>query len=152
MIRASLFAIFLLFAFCCNAQNSKDTTKQAIPEAKKDTILQVNLDTMSVSVPAGPPAYQASATRVWEIKNTRIALTFNYKEKTADVREWITMHPYFYATDSIVLDAKSMRVDSVMLSGPKGKSKLNFVYENDHLKIHFGKQYKATETIEQSGG
>ena len=132
-----------LHAFISNAQNS--STSQA---GSKDTVQQITLDTLTVTAPAGAPVYRASATRVWDIKNTRVALNFNWKEKTADVKEWIKLRPYFYATDTLVMDAKSMRIDSVMLVGKKGNTKLNYTYEKDELKIRFGQEYKMNDTIE----
>ncbi len=127
--------LFLLFisAFVCHAQ--KDTA-------------QVNMDTLVVSAAAGAPVYRAAATRVWEIKNTRVALTFDWQGKTASAHEWIKLRPYFYATDTLVLDAKSMRIDSVMLAGKKGNTKLDYTYEKDELKIRFGHQYKMNDTVE----
>ncbi len=129
----SCFAVLMMSAVICRAQ--KDTA-------------QVNMDTLVVSATAGAPVYRASATKVWEIKNTRVALTFNWQEKTAGVHEWIKLRPYFYATDTLELDAKSMHIDSVMLVGKKGNTKLNYSYEKDALKIRFGKQYKMNDTVE----
>ena len=133
MKKLSLLFASVLSATLSNAQNSNDTTKQVL------------LDTLTVTAPAAPPVYRASAARVWDIKNTRIALKFNWLEKTADAREWIKLRPYFYATDTMVLDAKSMRIDSVMLVDKKGNTKLNYTYDKDELKIHFGKEYKMND-------
>ena len=136
MKKLSFLFAAVLCAFVSNAQGSKDTVQQ------------VTGDTVSVTAPAGAPVYRASATRVWDIKNTRIALKFNWNEKTADVREWIKLRPYFYATDTLVMDAKSMRIDSVMLVGKKGNTNLKYTYEKDELKIRFGAAYKMTDTVE----
>jgi aminopeptidase N len=108
----------------------------------------VNLDTISIMAQAGAPVYRAAAPRVWEIKNTRIALTFDWKQKTADAKEYITLHPYFYPTDTLVLDAKSMRIDSVLLKGTKGSARVKYSYENAQLKIYFDRKYCMNETIE----
>ncbi|WP_345078040.1 M1 family metallopeptidase [Nemorincola caseinilytica] len=107
----------------------------------------VYLDTLRISVPAGPMPYQASATRVWDIVNTRIALSFDRKEKTADAREWLKLRPYFYATDTMELDAKGMRMDSVLLVSKKGNTPLRYTYEKDKLRITFDKTYAATDTV-----
>ena len=127
----------ILCVSVCNAQTSS-----------KDTVQSITLDTLTVTAPAGPPEYRASSSKVWDIKNTRVALSFNWKEKTADAREWIKLHPYFYATDTLVMDAKSMRIDSVMLVGKKGNTKLDYTYQKDQLKIRFGQVYKMTDSIE----
>ncbi len=92
-------------------------------------------------------AYRASATRVWDITHTRVALSFNWKEKTANGQVWINLHPYFYATDSLVLDAKGMKIDSVYLSNERS-AKLDFVYKDDQLKIKLLRPYQNTDTIQ----
>jgi len=115
----------------------------------KDTAAQhITLDTLTVTAKAGPDAYRASATHVWDFKNTRIALSFNRKEKTADAKEWIKMRPFFYPTDTIVLDAKGMRIDSVELVTKKGNAHLNYTYENNQLTIRFGHLYHSSDTVE----
>lgn len=115
--------------------------------AQVDSV-HVLLDTLSVSAQPARPEYRGAATRAWDIKNTRIALTFNYAERTADAREWITLHPYFYETDSLVLDAKSMRIDSVVLMTKSEKQRLDYTYAKDQLRIHFRRKYAANESIE----
>ena len=115
--------------------------------AQQDSV-KVNLDTLTISAAAGAPVYRASATRVWDIKNTRVALTFDWEGKTADVHEWIKLRPYFYATDTLVLDAKDMRIDSLMQVSKKGNTRLNYTYQKDQLKIRFGQTYKMNDTIE----
>jgi len=113
----------------------------------KDTIQSVTLDPLEVTAPAGAPEYRPSAPRAWDIKNTRLALTFDNIAKTADVREWISLHPYFYATDTLALDAKGMRIDSVQLLGKTGTTKLNYTYANDRLVIRFAKEYTASDSV-----
>ena len=113
-----------------------------------DTINEVTLDTLSITAPAGAPLYRASATRVWDIKNTRIALSFNWNEKTADVKEWITLHPYFYPSGTVELDAKGMRIDSVLLMGRKGNTPINYSYANDKLVLTLGKEYPVNDTLQ----
>ena len=109
--------------------------------------LRIDLDTLTVSATPVPTPYQPSATLVWDIIHTRIALTFDRKEKTAAAREWIKLRPYAYATDTLVLDAKGMKIDSVALMWMGKLSILNYTYENDELKIRFDKKYAITDTI-----
>lgn len=136
MKKTSFLLVLVLCTIICRAQSNTDTAQH------------ITLDTLTVSAPAGAPVYRAAATKVWDIKNTRVALQFNWLQKTADVKEWIKLAPYFYATDTLVMDAKSMRIDSVMLVGKKGNTKLNYTYEKDELKMRFGKEYKMNDTIE----
>lgn len=108
----------------------------------------INLDTLKISAIAGPVPYQASAPIIWDIIHTRVALSFDQMNKTADVREWIHLRPHFYSTDTLELDAKGMRIDSVLLVGKKGNTYLKHTYKDDKLKIWTGKIYTANDTLQ----
>lgn len=112
-----------------------------------ESMLAITLDTLSVKAAPGLPPVQPATTRAWEIMNTSVALNFDWMGKTADVKEWIKLRPYFYPVDSIVLDAKSMQLDSVELLGKKGNTPLKYTYANDQLVVRFGNEYKMTDTI-----
>jgi Aminopeptidase N len=90
--------------------------------------------------------YRAAATQAWDIEHTKVALSFNWKQKTADGQAWITLHPYFYPTDSLVLDAKSMKVDSVVLVGNGVYMPLKFE-DGDSIKVKFDRNYTVKEHI-----
>lgn len=116
--------------------------------AQSADTLHIDLDTLTISATPAPTPYQPSATLVWDIIHTRIALSFDRIEKTAAAREWIKLRPYAYATDTLVLDAKGMKIDSVtMMWGGKLKT-LSYTYQNDELKIRFDKKYETTDTID----
>ena len=130
-----LFLSVLLSGLSCLAQSSP-----------ADTAQQINLDTLTVSSAAS--GYRGAATREWEIVHTRIALTFDWAAKTAAAKEWITLHPYCYATDTLVLDAKSIHIDTVAVAGKKGLTPLHYTYANNQVKIFFGCVHKMNDTIQ----
>ena len=142
MKNSSFFLYFLLCALAANA-GTKNNHLTA-----RDTMQHITLDTLEIDLKPTAPSYQPSNPRVWEITNTKVALSFNWKAKTADTREWIKMHPYFYQTDSIVLDAKGMRIDSIMLAAKTGNRALKYTYENNKLAIHFDHAYKQGDSVE----
>ena len=121
---------------------------QARHHVAADTTEHVTLKELSVSSKGGKPPYQATVTQAWKIARTRVALSFDWKGKTADAREWITARPWCYATDSIVLDAKSMRIDSVCVNTKAGRKPLQFDYTNDRLSVKLDRTYTATDSIE----
>jgi len=134
--------IFILLMLLFGIINSNAQTSSV------DSAQHVTLDTLTVTAPPGPPAYRATPARIWEIRNTRIALHFDWIRKSADAREWIKLRPFLYTTDTLVLDAKGMRIDSVQLTGKKGNTNLDYTYENDQLKIRFAQAYSHTDSIE----
>ncbi len=109
--------------------------------------LRIDLDTLTVSAPPAITPYRPSATLVWDIIQTRIALTFDRKEKTANAREWIQLRPYAYATDTMMLDAKGMKIDSVALVASGKMSPVKFLYKDDELKIKFDRRFTSIDTV-----
>lgn len=125
-------------------QTSTGTTDSST--ARK--LAEITLDTIEVIAPCGPAPYQASAARVWEIKHTRIALSFDMEDRTADAREWIKLHPYFYPTDTLVLDAKGIQLDSIRLLGRNSGVKFTYASKRDQLRIQFARKFASSDSIE----
>lgn len=96
----------------------------------------------AITVNAGDDAYRATATMDWDITHTNVSISFNFKEKTADGTAIIDLHPYFYSSDKIVLDAKSMSIKSVKANGKNLKTN----YTNDSLTIYLDRKYHRTES------
>lgn len=108
-----------------------------------------NIDTVTISAFNNPMnIFRASAPQVWNIVHTRVALNFDYKEKTANGQEWVVLQPYFYPTDSIVLDAKGMKIESVSI-GHNDKP-VKFTYDSLQLKIQLDRTYTKEEQLKLS--
>ena len=138
LLSISLITSFVILAGC-------DLSKKT---AKKPDGEHITLDTVEVHATKAEPVYRASATKVWQIEHTRIALNFDWEAQTADAREWISLHPYFYPTDTICLDAKGMRIDSVVATTKNRTFKPTFVHENNELKIYLGQVCQAADSVE----
>lgn len=104
----------------------------------------VSLDTLTISASDPINIYRATATRHWDITHTRAALSFDFPTRTAIGRAWITVHPYFYESDTLELDAKGMKIDSVVFAD--SRKPLKYTYEKDRLKITFDKKYRQQDT------
>jgi aminopeptidase N len=108
----------------------------------------VELPEISVTANKGAmEQYRASAARVWDITHTSARLSFNMKARTADGTAWIRMKPYFYATDTIVLDAKGMTVSKVALANDSTRM-LDYSYRDDQLFIKLGRTYTKNDSLE----
>lgn len=112
---------------------------QSCSSSRKTTrpvVQHISLDTLSVTAkPLSPDRYNPSEPRIWDITHSRVALQFDWKNKTADGREWIDLHPYFYDADSIVLDAKGMRIDTVNAELRGKRLAVRYRHEDDKLRI-----------------
>lgn len=96
-----------------------------------------------VSISSADDEYRATADMTWDITHTDVALSFDLESKTADGQARLTMHPWFYASDKIVLDAKSMSIKKVN----NGNEPMKFNYSNDSLTIYLSRKYHRTETV-----
>jgi aminopeptidase N len=56
-------------------------------------------------------------------------------------KEWVTVKPHFYPTDSLTLDAKGMDIKEVSLTNGEQKTPLKYDYDGTMLRIHLGKTF-----------
>ncbi|MCZ2083140.1 MAG: M1 family metallopeptidase [Flavobacteriales bacterium] len=89
--------------------------------------------------------YQQTHTLTTELKHTKLKVKFDYEKEQMAGEEWLTAAPYFYPTDSLVLDAKAMLIHEVALDKNGTKSPLKFEYKNDILKINLDKTYTKNQ-------
>jgi len=89
--------------------------------------------------------YRASHTKMTELKHTKLKVKFDYEKEQMYGEEWLTASPYFYPTDSLVLNAKSMLIHEVAMISNESKKPLKFNYENDILHINLDKIYNKNE-------
>lgn len=50
--------------------------------------------------------YRASAEKINDLIHTKLDVRFDYKKRYLYGKEWVTIKPHIYATDSLRLDAK----------------------------------------------
>jgi len=89
--------------------------------------------------------YRASATKINDIVHTKLDVKFDYGKAYMYGKEWITLKPHFYPTDSLTLDAKGMDIKEVAIMKAGAKSPLKYSYDSLQLKINLGKTYKDGE-------
>jgi len=92
--------------------------------------------------PANPALklYRASATKVSDLVHTRLDVRFDYAKRYLYGKEWVTLKPRAYATDSLRLDAKGMEIKAVALMDGEKMQPLKYNYTDaKNLRIHLGK-------------
>lgn len=90
---------------------------------------------------SGQGVYRATHTKRTELKHTKLKVNFDYQKEQLNGEEWLTAAPYFYPSDSLVLNAKSMLIHEVALDNKGKKSPLKYDYKDDILKINLDKTY-----------
>jgi len=91
------------------------------------------------------PVYRATHTKTTELKHTKLKVSFDYEKEQMNGEEWLTASPYFYPTDSLVLNAKGMLIHEVALDKSGSKQPLKYDYKNDILKISLDKTYQKNQ-------
>jgi aminopeptidase N len=89
--------------------------------------------------------YRASATKINDLVNTKLSVSFDYDKCYMYGKAWITLEPHFYPTDSLTLDAKGMDIRKVALVNGGRTEDLTFEYDSSLLRIHLNKTYKGKE-------
>lgn len=118
--------LFTIAASLYSCSSSKKTNKN-----------MVLLPTLSVGSSKGE--YKATEPRIWDITETRAALSFNMDERTAHGEAWIKIKPYMpylLFTDSIVLDAKSMKIEDLKMVTSGTYTAVKYNYSDDKITIH----------------
>ena len=89
------------------------------------------------------PLYNPSATKRHDLLHTRIDISFDWAKKRASGKAALTLRPWFYTTDELVLDAKNFDIHKVELESTK--QPLSFKYDNERLLIQLDKSYTRKE-------
>src|SRR5664279_4205002 len=89
--------------------------------------------------------YRASATKINDLVNTKLDVSFDYSKSWMYGKAWITLHPHFYPTDSLNLDAKSMNINEVSVIKAGKSYPLKYRYDSLNLFIKLDKAYKSGE-------
>ncbi|HEX8506226.1 MAG TPA: hypothetical protein VF630_12730, partial [Hymenobacter sp.] len=59
--------------------------------------------------------YRASAPRTNDLVHTKLDVRFDYAKRYLYGKEWVTLKPRGYPTDSLRLDAKGMDIKTIAL-------------------------------------
>ena len=89
--------------------------------------------------------YRQSFTKINDLKHTKLAVKFDYEKAWMYGKAWITLKPHFYATDSLMLDAKGMDIKEVSILKGNTKTSLKYRYDSLQLFIKLDKTYKGGE-------
>ncbi len=89
--------------------------------------------------------YRATATRINDLVHTKLEVNFDYNKAWMYGKAWVTLHPHFYPTDSLTLDAKGMEIKEITMMHGSSKVPLKYTYDSMQLRITLDKLYKEGE-------
>lgn len=89
--------------------------------------------------------YRSTAPKINDLVHTKLEVTFDYDKQWMYGKAWITLHPHFYQTDTLALDAKGMDIKEIALVKGNSIAPLQYKYDGMMLNITLDKNYKANE-------
>jgi aminopeptidase N len=97
-----------------------------------------NADPMSI--------YRETVTKVNDLVHTKLDVRFDYKKRYLYGKEWVTLKPHMYTTDSLRLDAKGMDINNISVVKNGKNVPLKYTYDQLSLNIHLDKKYTNAES------
>lgn len=89
--------------------------------------------------------YRVTALKVNDLVHTKLEVSFDYSKRYLYGKEWLTLKPHFYETDSLTLDAKGMDFKEITIIDGKKSIPLKYTYDKEQLFITLNRKYKNTE-------
>ncbi len=89
--------------------------------------------------------YRVTTPRINDLVHTKLDVKFDYDKSWMYGKAWITLHPHFYSTDTLTLDAKGMDIKEISMMKGVSKTSLKYQYDGMMLRIALDKMYKGGE-------
>jgi aminopeptidase N len=163
-VKNSFLVVILVTIFGSCGSSQKTTSKSAKETRNADSMAAIKLiDSLNVMAKADSVAnraampavdtapkvafenYRGEAPMINELIHTELHVSFDYAKQYLYGKATITLKPYFYSTDSLVLDAKGMDIHDISMAKGKEKKTLKYTYDSKQLHIGLGKTYTAKE-------
>ncbi|MFD0752103.1 M1 family aminopeptidase [Mucilaginibacter calamicampi] len=94
---------------------------------------------------AASTVYRATYPRINDLIHTKLDVRFDYKKRYMYGKEWVTLKPHFYPTDTLRLDAKGMDIKTLAIVKDGKNVPLKFKYDSLTLAITLDKVYRNNE-------
>lgn len=89
--------------------------------------------------------YRETSTKAHDLVHTKLEVRFDYDKAWMYGKEWLSLQPHFYSTDSVVLDAKGMEIREVALVKGSSKTPLKYNYDGWQITVKLDKPYAGSE-------
>ncbi len=89
--------------------------------------------------------YRGTYPKINNLVHTKLDVSFDYDKQWMHGKEWVTLQPHFYNTDSLTLDAKGMEIKEIAMMKGASKIPLKYSYDNMQLRITLDRPYKKEE-------
>ncbi len=151
--RVVCFAL-LIFGLGCQSNNRLAGTDPKPLPFPEDTVEIRNLDTMVVTpgeelaleeVPNELPVYHPTNTREWDLIHTVLDLRFDWERQAVLGKAELTLTPYFYPSETLILDAKGFEFNGI--KDTDNEADYAYEYDGSQIIISLQQSYSRNDTI-----
>ena len=143
-MRKSYIVIISLILASCGASKKDTSTTTSGTYSEKDAQELAQLlkeSPKKPDVPTERAVFHASETVLTNLIHTKLEVKPDWGKSYLYGTATLTAKPHFYPSDSLILDAKGMGINSVKMDGKE----LVYTYKDDYLKIKLGKTYTRND-------
>lgn len=87
--------------------------------------------------------YRSAPEQVFDLRHTKLNVSFDFSKKYLNGEEWVTLRPHFYDQNQLILDAKGMVIKEVKLDGKD----LKYTHSGNKLNIVLDKTYTRKDSL-----
>ncbi len=111
------------------------------------TTCLLNQGIAQVARPEGTaiPAYRETPPKINDLIHTKLDVHFDYKKRHLLGKEWVTLKPHFYPTDTLRLDARGMDINGLAIVQSGENVPLKFTYDSLSINIKLDRVYHSNE-------
>lgn len=144
-IRIALLLLFLpLFQSCLPGGFSNPFRRFGRKPSKP---VPIALDEVNIK-PKRQDDFRITPPRTLDLLHTSLAVSFNWGKHECSGKAVIRLKPYYYTTDSIVLDARYMNFSEIQVNDQQGESLLfDMSYDKKKLKLKLEKPVSRSDTL-----
>jgi aminopeptidase N len=89
--------------------------------------------------------YRTTPLKTHDLIHTKLEVSFDYKNRYLHGKEWVTLKPHFYETDSLQLDAKGIELNKIAIIDGKKTIPLKYTQDSEKVFITLNRKYKSTD-------
>jgi len=101
--------------------------------------------TVVATIQAQENEYRGFAEKQHDLIHTKLVAGFDYTKSELNGEVWLQLHPHFYASNVLVLDAKAMAIHQVAVEKNNQRKNLSYTYDSLQLTITLDKTYTKNE-------
>jgi len=110
-----------------------------------NTTRSIFLDTFLV--PSNPVPYWPTTERTWDLIHTNLQVSIDWQNSSLSGEAELFLHPYAYAQDSLLIDAKGFNIKSLSLVSDTQNLLQSKTYDGKKIRLYLTKKLSKLDTL-----